>query len=153
MPASLASSRDDPGGDPVVLGDLIGFHLRLATTRMMNDLRPALANLELRPVLFAILELVRVNPGIIQMRIGDELGVQRANLVPLINELMKRGAIKRKIAKHDKRAYSLYLTATGELLHDRAKRVVLEHEERILKRLNATDRNKLRRLLDEVAVD
>ena len=148
---SVVSSHDDRAS--AVLGRLVGYRLRQATGRMMADLRAALSPLGMRPVLFAIMELVRAEPGIIQMAVGTELGIQRANLVPLINDLVGRGLIERRVATHDRRAMSLFLTSSGERLHDEATRLVLEHEEKTLSSLTDAERARLMQLLDKVATE
>lgn len=143
----------DDQGPSALLRKLIGFHLRLATARMMDDLRPTLAEFELRPVLYTIMELVRANPGIIQMTVGAELGIQRANLVPLINQLTNREIIRRTVPKHDKRAFSLFLTASGERLHQRVTEAVLAHEERVFGSLSVKEREQLIALLDRIGAE
>lgn len=136
-----------------VLRTLVGYRLRRAAGRMMNDLKSTLSPLRLRPVLYAIMEMIRAEPGIIQMAVGTELGIQRANLVPLINDLESRGFIERQVAPHDRRALALFLTPAGKKLHERATRLILEHEERTVGGLTAAERRLLVELLDRVAVD
>ena len=45
----------------------------------------------MRQVLFAVLSVVAANPGINQGAVGRVLGIKRANMVSLINELVDRG--------------------------------------------------------------
>jgi DNA-binding MarR family transcriptional regulator len=139
------------GATPSLLSELVGYHLRLANSRMMNDVKASLSPLGLSPVLFAILELVRAEPGMIQTAVGTELGIHRANLVPLVNQLMDRGLIARRIASHDRRALSLHLTAAGEGLLEKATWLVLEHEQRTLARLTPSERSRLIELVDKIA--
>ena len=136
---------------PMLLDGCVGYHLRRASSRMMNDFLTTLAPLALRPVLFGMLEVIHANPGIIQMALGSELGIQRANLVPLINELSGRGLIERRAAPHDRRAMTLFLTAEGEAFLDQAEALVIEHEERMLAALTPAERSKLLGLLDKIA--
>ncbi|MFL6728171.1 MAG: MarR family winged helix-turn-helix transcriptional regulator [Sphingomicrobium sp.] len=146
-----SASRDDDVRSPL-LGGLVGYRLRRATGRMMNDLRTALAPHGMRPMLYAIMELIAAQPGIIQMAVGTELGIQRANLVPLINDLVSRGLVERQVAAHDRRAMSLYLTAAGKHMHRDMTELVLEHEQRTLASLPRADRERLMQLLDKVAL-
>lgn len=136
-----------------LLDGLVGYALRRAHNRMMSDLAPTLAPLGLRPVLVAMLSVIRANPGIIQMGLGTELGIQRANLVPLINELTGRDLIVRRADPRDRRALTLHLTPEGERLLDEAAARIEEHEERMLTRLSATERNKLLELLAKIAAE
>lgn len=135
-----------------LLGTLVGYKLRRAAGRMMADLRSTLAPHGMRPVLYAILELVHSEPGMIQMAVGTELGIQRANLVPLISDLESRGLIERRIAPHDRRAMALYLTPAGEKMQKELTQLVLEHENRTVGNLTADERKNLLEVLDKVAV-
>jgi DNA-binding MarR family transcriptional regulator len=141
-------------GQPTsILDGLVGYRLRRASNRMLSDFATTMAPLALRPVLFSMLEVVRGNPGIIQMGLGSELGIQRANLVPLINELEGRGLIERRPAPRDRRAMALFLTPDGEVLLEQADAMVREHEERMLSALTRGERNKLLELLAKIAAD
>ena len=150
----LKSTLEDPAeGQQSLLDSLVGYRLRRASNRMMTDFSSTLGPIAVRPVLFAMLQVIRSNPGIIQMALGTELGIQRANLVPLINELTGRGLISRRAAPNDRRALSLFLTSDGEALLDQAETLVREHEERALTRLSKAERAKLIELLNKVATD
>jgi DNA-binding MarR family transcriptional regulator len=152
--AAKSSLAAAPTERPASLLDgLVGYALRRAHNRMMADLAPTLAPLGLRPVLVAMLAVIRANPGIIQMGLGTELGIQRANLVPLINELTTRGLIVRHADPRDRRALTLHLTAEGDTLLDEAAARISEHEERMLARLSATERNRLLELLGKIAAE
>jgi DNA-binding MarR family transcriptional regulator len=140
-------------GKPDLLDTLVGYRLRRASGRMMADFAISMAPLALRPVLFAMLCTIRANPGIIQMGLGTELGIQRANLVPLVNELSARGLIERRPAPNDRRAFALHLTPAGEQLLAEAELLVLAHEERMLAGLTRAERAKLLGLLAKIAAE
>lgn len=153
MPASPRVQRTSVEPRLETLRTLVGYGLRRAAGRMMSDLRTTLSPLGLRPVLYAIIEMVRAEPGIIQMAVGNELGIQRANLVPLVNDLESRGLLERRVARHDRRAFALFLTPEGEDLHRKATKLIMEHEERTVGALSPGERATLLQLLDRVAVD
>lgn len=132
---------------------LVGYRLRLATNAMTSDLRVTLEGTGLRPVLVAMLGVVARNPGIIQTALGNALGVQRANLVPLLNELDDRNLIERRPAPNDKRAYALHVTAAGESILEEALARIHDHEGRLLHRLSAGERETLKQLLAKITGD
>ena len=115
------------------------------------DLRLALDETGLRPALFALLAIVHSNPGIIQTAAGNALGIQRANLVPLLNDLEQRKLIERRAAPHDRRAYALHLTAEGAVLFDEAMRRIRAHEARFFGRLTEGERMAFSRILAKLA--
>ena len=133
--------------DSSLLSNLLGYQLRLAMNAVTADLRLALEETSLRPALFAILAIVRGNPGIIQTAAGNALGIQRANFVPLLNELGDRKLVERRAAPQDKRAYALYLTGEGERVLDEALRRIHDHETRFFGRLSASERASLAKIL------
>ena len=151
MAAKPVPERSQTGGKPDLLDTLVGYRLRRASGRMMTDFAASMAPLALRPVLFAMLCTIRANPGIIQMGLGTELGIQRANLVPLVNELTARELIERRPAPNDRRAFALHLTPAGEQLLAEAEGMVLAHEERMLARLTKAERARLLELLAKIA--
>ncbi len=154
MPAdSCGSFAPVEGQATEALEALVGYRLRRAHGRMMADFSATLGVLSIRPVLFGILAVVRARPGMIQIEVGNELGIQRANLVPLISELAERGLVERRAAPHDRRAIALFLTREGELLYVEAEALVHEHEERALRRLSTSERAKLLELLGKVAAE
>jgi DNA-binding MarR family transcriptional regulator len=147
---SEAASADDSEAGSVLLESLVGYCLRRASNAVMADFMAAVAELGLRPALFAMLAVAREHPGINQSALGRALGIQRANLVPLIGELAGRGLIERRPAAHDRRALAIHVTEAGSKLLDDAERRVRPHEERMLRGLSAQERASLRDMLNRI---
>ncbi len=143
-------SGEGNAADISLFADLIGYRLRLATNAMTGDLKATLEGTGLRPVLVAMLAVIARNPGIIQTAVGNALGVQRANLVPLVNEVSERGWVERRPAPNDKRAYALHLTPAGEQLLEEALGRIAEHEKRLFGRLTQRERETMMRLLAKI---
>lgn len=133
-----------------LLDSLVGYGLRRASNAVMADFVAAVGELGLRPALFAMLAVTREHPGINQSALGRALGIQRANLVPLIAELAARELIERRPVEGDRRAVALHLTAAGEALLDAAEARVRPHEDRMLAGLSAAERETLRKLLSRI---
>jgi DNA-binding MarR family transcriptional regulator len=119
----------------------------------MADFMASVGDLGLRPALVALLAVVRENRGINQTALGRSLGIQRANLVPLVNELTTRDLVRRQPHPRDRRAFALSLTPTGEQLLAEAERRIRAHEERVLAGLTANERQTLRELLNRIRGD
>lgn len=108
----MAGDRNNPPAplaDP--LGGRLGYQLRRLSVTMMADLAAALRPLQLRPAEASILLLVGANPGSRQGGVGEALGIKRANMVPVIAALVKRGLVARTRA--DGRSHALRLTPKG----------------------------------------
>ncbi len=97
-----------------------GYALRRAQLRVFGDFIAELAELGLRPAQFSVLTLIDANPGIVQARVGESLGIKKANLVPLLNRLAARRLLRRVAL--DGRSNGLSLTPEGRRLVQRARR-------------------------------
>ena len=75
----------------------------------------------------------------------DKVAVSRA-----LTGLLQRKLVSRKVAASDRRASRLRLTAAGRRIHDRIVPLALEHERRLLERLDADEQSWLRRILDRL---
>jgi DNA-binding MarR family transcriptional regulator len=93
------------------LANRLGYQLRRASVLMMTDLGARLAPTGLRPAEFTALLLIGANAGCRQGEVGEMLGIQRANMVPLIALLVGKGLVVRTRA--DGRSHALTLTPLG----------------------------------------
>jgi len=108
---------------------LLGYHLRRLSVLVMADFTEALAPLRLKPAEASVLYTVAASSGLTQSDVGKILGIQRANMAPLIAGLMQRGLVERD--KVDGRSQALRLTASGEDAHAAAWAANQIHEERM----------------------
>lgn len=137
-----------------VLDELVGYHMRRASAVIGSDFARAIAGTGMRQVLFAILSVITANPGINQGAVGRALGIQRANMVSLVNELVDAGLVLRETAADDRRAFSLNLTPAGEEKVRHTLVRIRAHEDRLLSGLSAAERIQLVDLLARIeAVD
>ena len=132
------------------LEGLVGYHLRRASAKLRSDYARALGETGVRQVLFGILSVISVNPGVNQGTVARALGIQRPNMVGLVNELIARGLVARHSDANDRRAFTLSLTKSGSTVVVEALVRIRAHEERILSDLTAEERRLLVRLLDRV---
>jgi DNA-binding MarR family transcriptional regulator len=105
----------------------------------MAELSERLAPLDLRPAEVACLMLIETNPGTTQSELGRTLGVQRANMVPLIAALEQRTLILRKPV--DGRSHAVWLTPTGGTILAKAHKIVACHEAELMARVPAKIRS------------
>jgi DNA-binding MarR family transcriptional regulator len=134
------------------LGGLLGYNLRRASAAMMTDFSAEFSGVALRPVQFAILTMIADNEGTSQTELCRELNVQKANMVPLVAELERRGLLTRKPATRDRRVHLLTLTAQAEREMPAWRALVTAHEERFFGPLSATERAQLLNLLSKLWV-
>jgi len=132
------------------LQDLVGYHLRRAS---VFDLQGALSALEptgLRTVSMSVLLTIVEEPGISAAEICRVLGIQRANIVSILADLDKRELAQRENDPSDNRIQRLFPTRRGKAEAARALALITEHENKMLSRLSASERDELRQLLVKV---
>ena len=133
------------------VSSLCGYNLRRAMTRITTDFGHAISDTGLRPVLITILSVAEENPGVNQGIIGEALGIARANMAPLMNELEKMQLLRRVPSQHDRRALQIFLTLNGRSLLQKCKQRITTHEDRMLRNLSSTERKELIRLVNKIA--
>lgn len=146
-PVSATVSAGAPSGRAVRLSDLVGYHLRRASVFDLNGAVAALEPEGLRPVPMSVLQSIVEQPGISAAEVCRALGMQRANIVPVLADLDRRGFFLREADPADNRIQRLFPTRRGLEEAQRALARVAAHEARMLARLSPAERAELRRLL------
>ena len=129
---------------------LTGYHLRRASSVFASDFAASMAGTGMRQVLFGVLSVVATNPGISQGRVGAALGIQRANMVSLANDLVERGLVQRTVVPDDRRAFALEVTPAGAASIVEWLERIGRHEDALLAGLSSVERTLLVRLLQRI---
>ena len=117
------------------LNNHLGYFMRRAQYWIFKDVNARLVSLRIDVIRYSILEMISANPGTSQKLISDALGIERARLVALLDELQALRYLRRKRSEQDRRAQELYLTPLGiRALQDANKRVA-QHEEKLIGRV------------------
>lgn len=132
------------------LGRLVGYRLRRASAVFASDFAVTLEGTGLRQVPMGILAVVADNPGINQGAVGRLLGIKRANMVPLINELIEAGLVVRKTDPTDRRAFTLDMSAQGKRTLTECVARIKAHEERLLSGFTDGEKATLLDLLERI---
>jgi len=153
-PAADRRQRTSHGGDAVPaavnlkgLTGLAGYLIRQAQLWVFQDFNVTLAPLDLRPVQYSILTIIRDNPGLSQMSLSQVLGIVRSGLVPLLDGLESKGLLERTPSALDRRSHALRLTDGGRLLLSQADALVQEHEKRLIKKVGPAGHKQLLQIL------
>lgn len=128
----------------------VGYALRRAQLSTVSQFVGALKKVDLRPTQFAVLTLIRENPGVRQSEVCAALGIKKANFVPLLNELQRRGLAVRRTGVPDRRSSALHLTAAGEAVLRRARTLHDLFEAGLARRLGTRGRSQLLGLLSRL---
>jgi len=109
-----------------------------------------MAEIDLQPPLFRILNLVDAAEGRSQQAIGEAIQVPPSRMVALVDELERRGLVERRPDPADRRVRALYLTPEGREKLARGREIAKAHERELTKGMAADDRKLLTGLLQQI---
>lgn len=132
------------------LDTIVGYHLRRASGAFSADFATAMEGTGMRQVLVGILSVVSGTPGIRQGEVGRMLGIKRANMVSLINELVEARLIAREPDPSDRRAFSLEVTKTGRAMLSDCFGRIAAHEAQMLAEFSDAEKATLLELLGRI---
>ncbi|WP_158540094.1 MarR family winged helix-turn-helix transcriptional regulator [Rhodosalinus halophilus] len=144
-PAPPAATPLDAG-----LRAFTGYHLRRAMAVVQAEVNETLAPLGLRMVPFSVLVVIADNPGLRSSQLAEALGMERSNLTPVVEGLVRDGLIARAAADDDRRAHALAATPRGAALAARARAAVAEQDMRLTEQMSPEARAQLVALLDAI---
>jgi len=128
--------------------EFLAARARSVGSRRANE---DLASLDLKVRSYSVLSLAcsGLNPS--QRELAEFLFLDPSQIVALVDQLEKRGAVKRKADPRDRRSNIITPTAAGKRLYAQAAAVVQTAGEAALSALSPAERNQLRDLLRRVA--
>ena len=129
----------------------LGYSLRRAQLSTYREYDSFMARFDIRPSQFAVLTLIRSNPGSSQSAISTALGIQKANFVAVIARLKSRGLTERRKLRGDGRSSALYLTRSGELFCEKLQAAHAKMEAHLASRLGVRRSRQFLKLLREFA--
>lgn len=121
---SVPPQPDDVGE----IGDILGFHIRLAHGAVYRHFTESFTDLGLTQKQVSALWLVDDHPGIAQTDLARRLRMDRATTMAIVNRLEARDYLTRRPAPDDGRKQALFITAEGSSALSSAKSAVQAHE-------------------------
>lgn len=123
---------------------LTAHHWRLAVNRRLKNLGMSQASW------VAVSAIARNEQPLSQSELAQELGVESATIVPLINRLVELELVERVKPDSDKRKRLLVATAKGMALFHQVKAVADDLREEILTAITAEEREQTQRVLEKL---
>lgn len=123
---------------------LTAHHWRLAVNRRLKNLGMSQASW------VAVSAIARNEQPLSQSELAQELGVESATIVPLINRLVELELVERVKPDSDKRKRLLVATAKGMPLFHQVKAVADDLREEILTAITAEEREQTHRVLEKL---
>ena len=145
-PTLTDGKADELGG----LNGIVGFHIRLAHGAVYRHFTETFADLDLTQKQVSALWLVADHPGISQIALGQQLGMDRATTMTIVNRLQQRDYLRRERSESDGRKQALYLTEAGASALGKAKRCIAAHEAWLKARFTPEEIEKLVEMLARI---
>ena len=155
MPSIPPAPQDDTSEqtDQSELLELVGYNIRRSYLVIQTSFDREMEKHDLRQAEFAVLSVLRGNPGINQRALADALAVAPPNLATLLDRLEARGLLTRQRSKEDKRVQHVELTAQGVRLYGRALKAAAIADGQALENLSDSEREQLKTLLRKIFVE
>ena len=125
----------------------LGYLLRRAQIKAFQSFDKHFDALDIKPAQFSALELIDKNSGMRQSRLAEALGIQRTNLVGMLDQLQERDLIKRAPAPDDRRSHALQLTPTGAELLEKLHKQFHIHESELVHEMGEESSETVRQAL------
>ena len=122
------------GLDLDCLPTLIGFNIRRAQIALWRDFNRNFSDADVRPGVFSAMLLANANPGIAQTDIANQLGIDKASVVSLIDRMEHAGWVERRRSTEDRRRQGIFLTGPGTKACRSLKKEMLDHERKFVSR-------------------
>ena len=152
MRHELGGPSDEEGptapGGILDLEKLTGFELRRAHAASSRKFTEIFSDLKIKPGQFSILLAVSRFPDQSQAAIAKLLSLDPSSVVPLIDQLERKGYLKR--VPKDRRSHALRITDEGAEKLESGHEKVVEHEKALLAGLDRKERDTFMRLLKKV---
>jgi DNA-binding MarR family transcriptional regulator len=147
MPATLPSPMPE-----LHLGHEILFQRPGFLFRRMHQIHLALfaeecAAFDVTPVQYSIMTVAATQPNLDQMRLGYEVGVDRATLANVVARLENKGLVRRTALSGDKRVKQVALSRKGHAMLEKMHAAVQRAHDRTIDTLGLKDQSMLMRLL------
>jgi DNA-binding MarR family transcriptional regulator len=105
---------------------------------------------EVTPVQYGVMSVLFSQPGMDQISLAAEVGIDRTNVADVLARLEARGIVRRAVCERDKRMKRAHLTPAGEALTRRLEARMQAAQDRLLAPLPPAKRREFLALLAEL---
>ncbi len=147
--ANAAATRPRSTVNTDALDKSLSYSLRRAQFSTYDAFSSTMESFDIRLSQFAVLVLIRSNPGLTQSAICSTLGIQKTNFVALLDKLEDRDLTVRRKVGGDRRSSALHLTPAGETFVAIMEAAHDQMEKKLAKRLGAKKTRELLAILHD----
>lgn len=132
------------------LRQILNYQLRRSSVQAMMLVQQKLASIGLRRITYAVLSVIVDNPGMRQGHLADVLGIDRPNIVKVIDALEEEGLLKRENSDKDRRVYELRATKLGQQFAENGAELLENVDAILLNGIAKEDLNILNKILKTI---
>lgn len=110
------------------LDDALAYQIRMAQAASFRGFQRKVGLKWLKPGWFAVLSLIKDNPGVTAAELSRASGRDKSTMTPLLRELEQRALIVRTGVPEDRRRHALELTEEGASALDRLRSHAKDHD-------------------------
>lgn len=133
-----------------VLVNFFGYCLGKTMMKLKEEMMREYEKLNLYPPQAGLLAILSASGPLNQLSIGDELGIDKASMVKLIDGVEAMGLVQRKVDSKDRRAKTVEITAKGRKILPRLKAARERVEANHLSALNPSEAETYRNLTRKI---
>ena len=130
-----------------------GFMVRIAQLQIFQAFFDCFSGRGVTTGGYSALVAIRDNPGIQQGTLADCMLIKRSNMTKLINSLVARELVERRVSASDKRAVDLHLTPRGTALLAQIADDAVQHDLEVTRTLSSAERAQLLDYLGRISAD
>jgi len=134
------------------LEDSLAYAIKQAQVRCYEILFRTYGPDSLSPARMTALCIIGTQKGINQSALAEQLRINRASVVKVIDTLESLGYVERQATAQDRRSYALAVTDAGLDELKRLTRITSEYEKIVAAGLTAKERKTLMALLSKTAI-
>ena len=134
--------------------DQRAYYFKIDTTvkKIRSFMQKGLADaqLDLTVDQWVVLDHIKPTPGISQNDLALNTAKDAPTITRILDLLVSKGLVNRKMAEDDRRKFNVFLTSEGEILHQKAFEVVAEIRRKSWGNLTEDDYEQLVRIMDTI---
>ncbi len=125
--------------DETTLYGNTSYWLRRAYLMMRKAMDEAVVQYGLTAVQLDVLMYLWHNDGMEQRALQEQMSITSATLTGIVDSMVERGFVARRLSPDDARVKQLFLTEGGRLLHDQLGSAADDFDQRLVKGFSRTE--------------
>ncbi|WP_432470470.1 MarR family winged helix-turn-helix transcriptional regulator [Amphritea sp. HPY] len=143
----MADTNIEGNNNPMPLWRRPGFLIRRTHQIHQTLFLKECSEYNLTPIQYGVLTGLLENPGIDQITLAREVGIDRTNVADVLQRLEKRKLVVRETAEHDRRMKLVNLTAEGRKILADMYQAMMNTQQKLLAPLNEQEQEQFLDLL------